>query len=271
MMFLYFVTEVVLAVIALVKKDISDDLKQCKGDVNYHVVKQEIQKKHNISLILFFLLFIMSSFQFIDWFRSCSRKTGFQTLLGQDDTWCGFLCFANIVVAIACLVFIVGLVHELISGGLDKQIKDRLSKIGAVNSAIANLEKRYGKVIDIIRTTGDDTVLTNAIIRFDSSQNLFCQGRIIPYKDIIKCESYSIPIHKTTTKTVTKTSTGSTLGRAVVGGVIAGPVGAVIGGATGKKNSETVTEDVIERWEQKAIISLCSNYFNTNHLFCRLL
>ena len=70
MMFLYFVTEVVLAVIALVKKDISDDLKQCKGDVNYHVVKQEIQKKHNISLILFFLLFIMSSFQFIDWFRS---------------------------------------------------------------------------------------------------------------------------------------------------------------------------------------------------------
>jgi DNA-directed RNA polymerase subunit RPC12/RpoP len=259
MMFLYFVTEVVLAVIALIKKDISDDLKKCKGDANYHVVKQEIQKKHKISLILFSLLFIMSSFQFIDWFRMCSRKTGFQTLLGQDDMWCGLLCFANIVVAIACLIFIVGLVHEMVTDGLEKQIKGRLSKIGAVNSAIANLEKKYGKVSDIIRTAGDDTVLTNAIIRFDSSQNLFCQGRIIPYKDIIKCESYSIPIHKTTTKTVTKTSIGSTLGRAAVGGVIAGPVGAVIGGATGKKNSETVTEDVIERWEHKAVISLSSN------------
>ena len=58
---------------------------------------------------------------------------------------------------------------------------------------------------------------------------------------------------------MTKTSIGSTLGRAAVGGVIAGPVGAVIGGATGKKNSETVTEDVIERWEHKAVISLSSN------------
>ena len=164
---------------------------------------------------------------------------------------------------IICIFFIGKIIAENTTNELSKKIKERIAKVDTANSALANLEKTYGKVSEIIRTTDDDTVLTNAIIRFDSSQNLFCHGRVIPYKDIIKCESYSIPIHKTTTKTVTKTSTSSTLGRAVVGGVIAGPVGAVIGGATSKKNSETVTEDVIERWEHKAIISLSTNQIIT--------
>lgn len=121
---------------------------------------------------------------------------------------------------------------------------------------MSNLEKKYGRKSDLLRTSSDDTVLTNAIIRFDSSQHLFCLGQIIPYNEIKRCDGYSIPIYKTTTKTVTKTSTGSALGRAVVGGAIAGPVGAIIGGTTGKKNSETVTKNEIERMEYKVVITL---------------
>ena len=258
MLFLYFIAEVALAIFAFSKYDIKEDIKQCKSEKDYDRIYPIIKKKHQTTVCLFVILLLMSAFQSFDWFRACSPKSNFQTLLRQnlDNIFTGFLCFANVAVVIVCIVFIVKIIVEKSTDSIATILQERLSKVGSFYSALANLEKKYGKVSDIIRTSDDDTVLSNAIIRFDLSQNLFCLGRLIPYKDIKKCESYSIPIHKATTKTVTKTSTGSTLGRAVVGGVIAGPVGAVIGGATGKKNSETMTEDVIERWEHKAIITL---------------
>lgn len=261
MMFLYFIAEVVLAIFAIIKYDISENIKQCKSEKDYDRINLIIKKKRKLSLWLLILLLLMSAFQSFDWFRACSPKSHFQTLLGQnlDNVFTGFLCFANIAVLIVCAVFIVKIVTGNTTDAIAEKLKERILKVGNVNSALENLEKKYGTVSDIIRTSNDDTVLTNAIIRFDSTQNLFFLGHIVSYKEVVKCESYSIPIHKTTTKTVTKTSTGSAVGRAFVGGVIAGPVGAVIGGATGKKNSETVTEDVIDRWEYKAVITLTNN------------
>lgn len=261
MIFLYFIVEVVLVIFAISKYKIGEDIKQCKIEEDFDRIKRITKKKRKWSLCIFIILLLMSAFQSFDWFRACSPKSDFQTLLGQnlDNIFTGFLCFVNVAVAIVCVVFIIRIIAGNASNAIEEKLKERISKIGNVNSALENLEKTYGKVSDIIRTSDDDTVLTNAIIRFDSSQPLFCHGRIVPYKEIVKCESYSIPIHKTTTKTITKASTSSALGRAVVGGVIAGPVGAVIGGTTGKKNSETVTEDVIERWEHKAVITLTNN------------
>lgn len=261
MMFIYFVAEVTLAFFAISKYDISDNIKQCKCEEDFDRINIIIKKNRQTSLLLLVILLLMSAFQSFDWFRACSPKSHFQTLLGQnlDNVFTGFLCFANIAVVIVCAIFIIKTIGGINTNATSEKLRERLSKVGKFNNALAILEKRYGKVNDIIRTSDDDTILSNAIIRFDSSQNLFCLGQVIPYKDIIKCDSYSIPIHKTTTKTVTKTSTGSALGRAVIGGVIAGPVGAVIGGTTGKKNSETVTEDVIEGWEHKVVITLNTN------------
>ena len=257
-MLLYFVAEIALAGFAICKYDIGEDIKQCKSEADLDRITFITRKKRKSSLWLLAILLLMCAFQSFDYFRACSSKSNFQTLLGQniDNVFTGFLFFANVASVIACAIFIVKIIAENKTNAIAKKLRERISKVGNVNSALANLEKKYGKVSDIIRTSSDDTVLTNAIIRFDTSQNLFCLGRMIPYEEIIKCESLSIPIHKTTTKTVTKTSTGSALGRAVVGGVIAGPVGAVIGGATGKKNSETITEDVIEGYEHKVIITL---------------
>jgi len=258
MMFLYFVVEVVIAYFAINQYDIKEDINQCNCESDLPKTHTLVQKKRNISIILFAILLLISSFQSIDFFRMCSPKSGFKSILNQniDHVFPGLLCFVNIAVSIICIVMIFKVTIDNSQHKLHLLLIERLEKVNILNSALANLVKKYGEVSDIIRISSDDTVLNNAIIRFDSSQNLFCLGRILSYSEIEKCHVFSTPIHKTTTKTVTRTSTGSALGRAVVGGVIAGPVGSIIGGTTGKKNSETITEDTIERWEHKVWITL---------------
>ena len=261
MLFLYFVVEVVLATFAIIKYDISEDIKQCKIEKDFDRINIIIKKKRRLSLWLLILLLLMSAFQSFDWFRACSPKSHFQTLLGQnlDNVFTGFLCFTNVAVAIACIVYLVKIITDNMTNVITEKLKRRITKIGEVSSVIKDMENTYGKVGEIVRISDDDTIISNAIIRFDNSKKLFCLGQLFSYKDILKCETYSIPIHKTTIKTVTKTSTGNTIGRALVGGVVAGPVGAIVGGVTSKKQSETIQEDVIERWEHKVIITFVNN------------
>lgn len=269
-MFLYFVAEIALAIFAISKYDVREDIRHCNSEADFDGIAFVARKKRKYSLWLFAILLLLSAFQSFDYFMACSPICDSQTLLGQnaDNVFTGVLCFANVALVIVCVVFIVKIIAENVTNVIDVQLRDRISKARTVDSELANMEKSYGKVSDIIRINNDVTVLSNAIIRFDVSQILYCLGQLIPYKEIVKCEGSSLPIHKTATRTVTKTSISSVLRRAVIGGVIAGPIGAVIGGATGKKKSETFREDVPMGHEHKAVITLKNTHVITIPIAC---
>ena len=267
MMFFYFLAEVFIGIFALNIDNDSSAVQRCKSPDVFDSSFKEIMLRKKVSILLLFVLFLLSSFQAFDWFWACSSKSGFKSIIGQDPSGTlGFLCFANILVAISCIVYIVKKTLSIKNDkeSITQKLQKRIKNVDIFNNSLTNLENKYGKAGGIMRISSNDTVLTNAIICFNETKNLFFLGNFIPYSNISSCIYSSKAIHSTTTKnvakTVTKSSNGSTLGRALVGGVIAGPVGAIVGGVTSKKESvtttEPITEDVIVGMEHSITLNL---------------
>lgn len=82
----------------------------------------------------------------------------------------------------------------------------------------------------------------DAIFAHEATKQIFIQGKMYPFADILSYEIEEIKFSADGTQTIkTKVNTKSLLGRAAVGAVIAGPLGAMVGGATASSTSTVRT------------------------------
>lgn len=74
---------------------------------------------------------------------------------------------------------------------------------------------------------------------YETSKQIFIQGKKYAFKDIMSCTFSDSPrVIKGKVTAVTKSKNGDVIGRAIVGDLVAGSAGAVIGGTTANKHTE---------------------------------
>ena len=157
---------------------------------------------------------------------------------------CGIISFIGIIFCIKCLL------------DVSKSIEDKLFKFNehieskrqmeiemqtTYENKLKQLIEQYGICENKIDLT--PWHVEESILAFSESKNLYIQGFVVGYQDILNCQlvDHCSTITNTTgqSNSVSKTDTGNAIGRAVIGGAIAGGAGAVIGGSTAKRETTT--------------------------------
>ena len=142
------------------------------------------------------------------------------------------------------VIIIIGWVYENFKEK-DRKEKSK-SKAELRRQRKAEKAKRYNKWIEkYIAENGqpDKSIIIiendpNEVIHVhEIKKNIYLQGKVYTFKDIISCTYIDVPTTIKGKITAT-TQTGSVIRRAILGDIVAGPAGAIIGGTTGIRTTE---------------------------------